>query len=493
MRTCLLCMGLLLLAGCGQDTKSPANPVQPEGPAAADSARVAVFADTSLEAAVRTALQQPDGRLTNEDLLSLTQLAARGRGIASLAGIESLENLTVLDLADNQIQDTSPLAALTQLTYLDLGNNKIKDIGPMAALVELQVLVLDFNAVSDLTPLVDLPVLINLEVRGNPLDEASLSRHLPALRSRGVEVGSLAEESEEVVEVSEPLPDLPGRITFSGRPEYQQGNYDIFAVSLKSTRLVQVTSDLEDEHEPVWSPDGQRIAFVRGAEQEQGDICVVQVGEDGGHSLANLTRGEGDNRSPSWSPDGRRIVFAHSTATTLKQIYVMDIDGENLAQLTRIEGACQYPCWSPDGRRIAFVAKPRGVAQRQVCIMDADGSQVTQLPDNGVAYISNLDWSPDGKRIAYGGAYGGEIFSLCSIAADGTDSARHGPGMSPAWVDDTRLLYSLYGSSNYGALSDIYLLVLGSKDRVNLTEILRRHGGVNTLVNGEPAWTPTDW
>jgi len=86
MRTLVIVVSLQLLAGCSEDTKTPASPVQPVGPTAADSTRTAVFADTSLEAAVREALKNPAGPLNQEELLSLTQLVARGRGIRILTG-----------------------------------------------------------------------------------------------------------------------------------------------------------------------------------------------------------------------------------------------------------------------------------------------------------------------------------------------------------------------------------------------------------------------
>ena len=113
-------------AGCGDEgAEEPVGPNGGETPEA-NGAGIAAFADSALEAAVRVALEKPAGKLGEADLLSLTMLEARRRGIVDLSGIEQLMNLTVLDLADNRILDASRLASLTQLTFLDLDNNRIE-------------------------------------------------------------------------------------------------------------------------------------------------------------------------------------------------------------------------------------------------------------------------------------------------------------------------------------------------------------------------------
>ena len=56
------------------------------------------------------------------------------------------------------------------------------------------------------------------------------------------------------------------------------------------------------------------------------------------------------------------------------------------------------PAWSPDGRQIAFLSGFAG--EREIYVMNADGSDVTLLTDN-FSYASDLAWSPDGRQIAF--------------------------------------------------------------------------------------------
>ena len=108
--------------------------------------------------------------------------------ISPLAGLTQLE---VLILNRNSIVDISPLAGLTQLAYLYLSGNSIVDISPLAGLTQLTYLYLQANSIVDLSPLVANTGLRNgdtVDVKVNPLSDASINTHIPALQSRGVTV-----------------------------------------------------------------------------------------------------------------------------------------------------------------------------------------------------------------------------------------------------------------------------------------------------------------
>ncbi len=84
--------------------------------------------DPGLNAAVRAALQKPNGSLTDQDLLSLTNLNARGRNIANLQGLEAAHHLTLLDLQSNQLVNLTMPAGLTNLAALVLNGNQLTNI-----------------------------------------------------------------------------------------------------------------------------------------------------------------------------------------------------------------------------------------------------------------------------------------------------------------------------------------------------------------------------
>ena len=122
------------------------------------------FPDANLEAAIREAIDKPEGLIFTSDLDGLTSL--KTKGITDLTGLEYCINLTELDLAWNQITDISPLASLTKLTALHLAGNQI----------------------SDLSPLTSLTNLTRLNLEDNPLSDTSINTYIPQLEARGVNV-----------------------------------------------------------------------------------------------------------------------------------------------------------------------------------------------------------------------------------------------------------------------------------------------------------------
>jgi TolB protein len=130
----------------------------------------------------------------------------------------------------------------------------------------------------------------------------------------------------------------------------------------------------------VWSPDGTRIAFARkpdwcsdrgGARPCAGSHSDIYVMNADGSGKRNLTHDALQNAEPVWSPDGRRIAFV-SRRDGKAEIYVMNADGSGKRNLTRNPAKDVRPSWSPDGRKIAFVSDRDGRPEAHV--MNADGS-----------------------------------------------------------------------------------------------------------------------
>jgi len=102
-----------------------------------------VFPDGVFEAAVRNALGiGSDDEITDEMLLGLEELDARGVPIESIEGIEKMPNLTFLRLDGTDVSDLSPMVALTKLDYFNINTTTgITDISPIANNTELGTLI----------------------------------------------------------------------------------------------------------------------------------------------------------------------------------------------------------------------------------------------------------------------------------------------------------------------------------------------------------------
>ena len=108
------------------------------------------FADTNLEAAVRSALRlSADILILPTNMQTLTTLTVSRKAITDLTGLQEATGLTRLTLSNNAITNVSPLQSLVNLEQLYLQNNQITDVLPLAGLTNLTTLVLTGNAVSN--------------------------------------------------------------------------------------------------------------------------------------------------------------------------------------------------------------------------------------------------------------------------------------------------------------------------------------------------------
>ena len=101
---------------------------------------------------------------------------------------------------------------------------------------------------------------------------------------------------------------------------------------------------------PSPSPDGTRIAFLRG-----GQIWTVGLDEDAeAEQLLTIRGGAGSLR---WSPDGTRLAFV-SARGDHAFVGVYDFGDASLRYLAPSVDQDGQPAWSPDGSQIAFTRTP---------------------------------------------------------------------------------------------------------------------------------------
>ena len=105
----------------------------------------------------------------------------------------------------------------------------------------------------------------------------------------------------------------------------------------------RLTENLFSDWNPVWSPDGKRIAFESDRKGDLQNFEIYVMDADGGNEQ-RLTENRKNDKSPSWSPDSKRIAF-HSYRDGNAEIYVMNINGSNLQNLTNNPNHDVGPAW----------------------------------------------------------------------------------------------------------------------------------------------------
>jgi hypothetical protein len=202
--------------------------------------------------------------------------------------------------------------------------------------------------------------------------------------------------------------------------------------------------------QPVWSPDGSRIAY-----RSYGNIGVahdIWVANADGSDPRNLTAEmNGEARNPTFSPrlgDGmHRVAFALITQTApfaMSQIRTVREDGQVHRAITPVSGYLDdEPAWSPDGTTIVFVRSGQD-AHGDLWTVTPSGSGARQLVDiDPPGPQRSPSWSPDGQFIAFTSAH--EIigtragdYQIYTMDAVGTRIQRRTEDpydkLTPAWV-----------------------------------------------------------
>jgi Tol biopolymer transport system component len=183
-----------------------------------------------------------------------------------------------------------------------------------------------------------------------------------------------------------------GRIVYRSRPPASDrlSPTHLRVVNADGRRDVRLTT--RAGYEPVWSPDGGKIAFVGFAADFTSDIYVINP--DGTREM-NLTQGLNSlNAELSWSPDGSKIAFSTApVGPVFHDIAVMNRDGTGRTNLTNEPGFDHDPSWSPDGTKIAYVRSRDGNAD--IYVMNSDGTAKTK--------VSNLSADDDETRPDWNG------------------------------------------------------------------------------------------
>jgi Tol biopolymer transport system component len=175
---------------------------------------------------------------------------------------------------------------------------------------------------------------------------------------------------------------------------------------LIGSNVTRLSNNNASDESPSWSPDGERIAFVsdRAFQDSEGlnrnhEIYVMNCGD--GSEQTRLTEESEDDFNPRWSPDGEKIAFVSSRdagdESDDNAIYIMNSAGDDgSSNVTRLTDPDSYYTDLDWGRNTSSPGGGNG---------GGGGSTPTtprpqQIIDEAITNIENLDNSskPKNKR-----------------------------------------------------------------------------------------------
>ena len=278
-----------------------------------------------------------------------------------------------------------------------------------------------------------------------------------------------------------------GEIAFASD---RNGTPQIYIINADGSNLRQVTNEISGACQPSWSPDGLKLVFTSPCKLEKdpnpiseiypaASLFIVNVDGTSRRPLSSIPGGDFD---PSWSPDGQNIVFStlrDNLSTTDVNIYLYDLTTNKATPVTKDLSYDRHARWSPDGKHLVL---QRIQLERQVWIINPDGSQAEHFSDINKDYAYMPDWSSGGLIVFAQGEKSPGLFIKQADASNNAPEVKvtDGPAWNPDFSPDGTLI--VYEGTDAAKNYELFIIPWNGGVPINITNDPAR--------DYQPVWHP---
>ena len=170
---------------------------------------------------------------------------------------------------------------------------------------------------------------------------------------------------------------------------------DIWILDASSGAASRLTFDPGAEFDPVWSPDGRRIAF---SSNRGGTLDLYQRHLDDGGGDEPLFSSAAAKHLQAWSPDGHALVYASLDPSTRMDLWLLPLTGARTpTPLLRTAASEEHAQIAPDGRWFAYTSDETGRSEVYVQAFP-EPARKWQVSTNGGGHPR---WRADGGELFY--------------------------------------------------------------------------------------------
>ena len=242
---------------------------------------------------------------------------------------------------------------------------------------------------------------------------------------------------------------MEGLFSPTKQPEGHFGTFSYLHLALTVRPLITPPASHTDWG-PAFSPDGKRIAFVRGAGGMPENLVVMDLATGVLHTVVeqeSFILG-----SPAWTPDGESLVFSSNREGS--QLWVVSANGGEPAQLEGTGEPVWHPAIAPVGDRLAFqkVTNPLNIWEVDLASKNTQAPRVLVSSTDGTNV--GAQFSPDGKKLAFMSDRTGSM-EIWASNRDGSNAIQlttvHFAG-TPRWSPDSKTIAFDVGWREHGAI-----------------------------------------